>query len=72
MIKVTMTWIWCMKLHNPKTHSHTQFGIPTSKNIEDKHQHDGDSRNKARRQGHIDPRMVCDTPSCQDASTQQL
>ena len=32
-VKVTMTHKWFTTLHHPKTHPHTKFGIPTSKNM---------------------------------------
>ena len=34
-VKVTVTQKWYMTLRYPKMHSHTKFGIPTSKNIRD-------------------------------------
>ena len=34
-VKVTVTRKWYMKLHYPKMHPHTKFGIPNSKNIRD-------------------------------------
>ena len=33
-VKVTVTQKWYAKLGHPKKHPHTNFGIPTSKNIE--------------------------------------
>ena len=35
--KVTVTGKWYATLCHPKMHSHTKFGIPTSKNIGDMH-----------------------------------
>ena len=34
-VKVTMTSKWYMKLHHPKMHPHTKFGITISNNIRD-------------------------------------
>ena len=36
-VKVTVTRKWYETLRNPKMHPHTEFGIPTSKNIGDMH-----------------------------------
>ena len=36
-VKVTVTRKWYAALNHPKMHSQTKFGIPTSKNIGDKH-----------------------------------
>ena len=38
MVKVTVTPKWYVTLRHPKMHSHTNFGIPTSKIIGDMHQ----------------------------------
>ena len=37
-VKVAVTQKWYATLHHPQTNSHTQFGIPISKNIRDMHQ----------------------------------
>ena len=34
-VKVTVTLKWYVTLRHPMMHSHTKFGIPTSKNISD-------------------------------------
>ena len=44
-------------LHNPKIYPHTKFGIPISSNIRYMLRH---------------PKMVCNTPSSQDAYTYQI
>ena len=36
-VKVTVTQKWYATLRHPKIHLHTEFGIPTSKNIGDMH-----------------------------------
>ena len=33
-VKVTLTQKWYATFDHPKKHQHTEFGIPTSKNIE--------------------------------------
>ena len=64
-------------------HPHIKFGIPTSKNIGDMHRTrsgmdgrtDGQCdyyKNKLRGQGHIDTKMVRDTPPSEDAFTHQI
>ena len=40
-VKVTVTRKWYVTLRHPKIHPQTKFGIPTSKNIEDMHRHEG-------------------------------
>ena len=37
-VKITVTPKWYTTLRHPKMHPHTKFGVPTSKNIEIKHQ----------------------------------
>ena len=37
-VKVTVTRKWYVTLRHPRMHLHTNFGIPTSKNIGDMHQ----------------------------------
>ena len=60
-----------MTLQHPKMHIHTKFGIPTSKNIRDMLQTQQflklGQRSRSQR-----PKMVCDTPSSQDAFTHQI
>ena len=48
--KVTVTQLWYVTLRHPKMHSHTKFGIPTSKNI-------GDMDRTRKRDGLTDRRM---------------
>ena len=36
-VKVTVTRKWYVTLRHPKMYPHTEFGIPTSKNIGDMH-----------------------------------
>ena len=36
-VKVTVTRKWYVTLRHPRMHLHTEFGIPTSKNIGDMH-----------------------------------
>ena len=75
-----MTQKWYATLRHPKIHPHIKFGIPTSKIIGDMHRTrsgtDGRTfyyyKNQVRGQGHSDPKMVCDTPPSQDASTHQI
>ena len=64
-VKVTVTQKWYATLPHPKMHPHTKFGIPHSKNIGDM------DRTRKLNEGHIDLKMVCDTPSSQDVSTHQ-
>ena len=71
--KVKMIQLWYATLRHPKIHPHTKFEITTSNNIRDllgtRY-----SKNKVRvqGQGHSSPKIVCDTPSSQDASTHQI
>ena len=37
-VKVVVTCKWYVTLCHPKMHSHTKFGIPSSKNVGDMHQ----------------------------------
>ena len=46
-VKVTVTRKWYATLRHPKMHTHTKFGIPTSKNI-------GDMDRTRKRDGHTD------------------
>ena len=75
--KVTVTKKWYTTLRHPKMHPHIQFGIPTSKNIGDMHRTrsgtDGQcdyykNHVRGQGQGHIDPKIVRDTPPSKDAS----
>ena len=60
-VKVTVNQKQCVTLCNPKMYPHTSFGVPISNNI-------GDMvrirlfRTENRDQGHIDPKIICDTP----------
>ena len=68
-------------------HIHIKFGIPTSKNIGDMHRTRSGTdwlkegwmdrqcdyyEDQVKCQGHIDPKIVCDTPTSQDASTHRI
>ena len=70
-VKVIVTQRWYVTLRHPKIHPHTKFGIPTSNNIRNLIRDDY-SKNYLKGKGHSDPKMVCDTPPSQDASTHQI
>ena len=66
-VKFTVTQLRYGTLRHPKMHPHTEFEIPTSKNISD----------MLRTQlflklGHSDPKMIYDTLSSQYAFTHQI
>ena len=54
---------------HPKMHRHTKFWIPSSNNVRDMLQ-TRLSRNEVKGQGHSKPKMICDIPPSQNASTQ--
>ena len=57
-VKVTMTPKQYATLRDPKVFLHTEFGIPTSNNIEETLWTRFLSRIEARGQGHSDPKKV--------------
>ena len=67
-VKVTVTLLWYVTLRHPKTHPHTKFEIPTSNNIRDMLR----TRLFKKLGQRSRSKMVCDTPSSQDASTHQI
>ena len=67
--KVTVTQVWYATLPHLKMHPHTKFEIPISNNIRDML---WTRLSLKLGQGHSDPKMVCDTPPSQDASTHQI
>ena len=61
-----------MKLHHPKVHPPTKFGIPISnntRNICSRHKY---SKNLVKGKGHSDSKMVRDTHPARDAFTHQI
>ena len=68
-----MTRKWCATLSHPMMHSHTKFGVPTSKNIKDiLRTHQFLKLGQRSSQGHSDPKMIYDTLSSQYAFTHQI
>ena len=67
--KITVTQLWYVTLPHLKMHPHTKFEIPTSNYIRDMLQKQLFLKLG---QGHSDPKMVCDTPPSQDASTNKI
>ena len=68
-VKVTVTHKWYKTLPYPKMQSHTKIGIPISNNLRDMLL---TQLLLKQGQGHIDPKMVSDTPQSQDAYTHQI
>ena len=66
-----MTHKWHKTLNHPKMHSHTKFGIPSSNNIRDMllTQLLLKLGQRSRSQW---PKIICETPSSQDAYTHQI
>ena len=57
---------WYKKLHHPKMHTHTKFGIPSSKNIGYAPDSMQILETRSRSQA------IRDTPQSQDTSTHQI
>ena len=66
-----MTCKWYKTLNHPKMHSHTKFGIPISNNKRDMLLTQLLLK-LVRGQGHNGSKIICETPPCQDAYTQQI
>ena len=70
-VNVTVIRKWYATLSHPMMYPRTNFGIPTSKNVRDMLWTQYFLK-LGQRQGHIDLKMICDTPSSQDAFTQRI